>query len=82
MALKLAVFIAAALGLPSLPCAAQEVADFYKGKQIAIVVGFTPGGSSSLYAQALARHMGRYLPGSPKSDRAARARRGRTGGGQ
>jgi tripartite-type tricarboxylate transporter receptor subunit TctC len=65
MALKLAVFIAAALGLPSLPCAAQEVADFYKGKQIAIVVGFTPGGSSSLYAQALARHMGRYLPSSP-----------------
>ena len=65
MALKLAVFIAAALGLPSLPCAAQEMADFYKGKQIAIVVGFTPGGSSSLYAQALARHMGRYLPGSP-----------------
>ena len=62
---KLTVFIAAALGLPSLPCAAQEVADFYKGKQIAIVVGFTPGGSSSLYAQALARHMGRYLPGSP-----------------
>ena len=45
MALKLAVFIAAALGLPSLPCAAQEMADFYKGKQIAIVVGFTPGGS-------------------------------------
>ena len=45
---KLTIFIAAALGLPSLPCAAQEVADFYKGKQIAIVVGFTPGGSSSL----------------------------------
>jgi hypothetical protein len=43
MALKLAVFIAAALGLPSLPCAAQDVADFYKGKQIAIVVGFTRG---------------------------------------
>jgi tripartite-type tricarboxylate transporter receptor subunit TctC len=62
---KLTIFVAAALGMPSLPCAAQEVADFYKGKQIAIVVGFTPGGSSSLYAQALARHMGRYLPGSP-----------------
>ena len=81
MALKLAVFIAAALGLPSLPCAAQEMADFYKGKQIAIVVGFTPGGSSSLYAQALARHM--TLPsGQSESDRAARARSGRTGGGQ
>ena len=65
MTSKLTVFIAATLGLPSLPCAAQDVADFYKGKQIAIVVGFTPGGSSSLYAQALTRHMGRYLPGSP-----------------
>ena len=29
------------------------------------MVGFSPGGSSSLYAQALTRHMGRYLPGSP-----------------
>ena len=48
------------------PGAAQDaVADFYKGKQISIMVGFTPGGSSSLYAQALGRHMGRYLPGSP-----------------
>src|SRR6478735_295833 len=65
MALKLAVFIAAALGLPSPPCAAQDVADFYKGKRISIIVGFTPGGSSSLYAQALPRHMGRYLPGNP-----------------
>jgi len=48
------------------PAAAQDaVADFYKGKQISIMVGFSPGGSSSLYAQALGRHMGRYLPGAP-----------------
>ena len=65
MRLTFTVFIAAAFGQPSFPCAAQDVADFYKGKQIAILVGFTPGGSSSLYAQALTRHMGRYLPGSP-----------------
>jgi tripartite-type tricarboxylate transporter receptor subunit TctC len=44
---------------------AQDVADFYKGKQVTIGIGFTPGGSSSLYAQALARHMGRFMPGSP-----------------
>jgi tripartite-type tricarboxylate transporter receptor subunit TctC len=56
--------LAAALAAP--PCAAQDaVADFYRGKQVAIMVGFSPGGSSSLYAQALARHMGRYLPGNP-----------------
>ncbi len=66
MKLALAVVIAAAVGLASLPCAAQDpVADFYRGRQISILVGFSPGGSSSLYAQALARHMGRYLPGSP-----------------
>jgi tripartite-type tricarboxylate transporter receptor subunit TctC len=61
-----AVFTAAALCLASLPCAAQNpVADFYKGKQVSVLVGSSPGGSASLYAQALARHMGRYLPGSP-----------------
>jgi tripartite-type tricarboxylate transporter receptor subunit TctC len=56
---------AVALGL-SLPAAAQDtVADFYRGKQVTIMVGFTPGGSSSLYAQGVARHMGRFLPGNP-----------------
>jgi tripartite-type tricarboxylate transporter receptor subunit TctC len=50
----------------ALPAAAQDsVADFYKGKQVTIMVGFTPGGSSSLYAQGIARHMGRFLPGNP-----------------
>src|SRR5262245_23420132 len=50
----------------SFPAAAQDaVADFYKGKQINIMVGFTPGGSSSLYAQGVARHMSRFLPGNP-----------------
>jgi tripartite-type tricarboxylate transporter receptor subunit TctC len=50
----------------SLPAAAQDaVADFYRGKQVTIMVGFTPGGSSSLYAQGVARHMGRLLPGNP-----------------
>jgi tripartite-type tricarboxylate transporter receptor subunit TctC len=66
MRLACGAFIVAMAGLAPLPCAAQDaVADFYRGKQVSIMVGFTPGGSSSLYAQALARHMGRYLPGSP-----------------
>src|SRR4051794_29036294 len=45
--------------------AQDATADFYRGKQVKIVVGFTAGGSSSLYAQALARHMGKYIPGNP-----------------
>jgi len=45
--------------------AQDALADFYKGRQIKISVGFSAGGSSSLYAQSLARHMGKYLPGNP-----------------
>jgi tripartite-type tricarboxylate transporter receptor subunit TctC len=46
--------------------AAQDsVADFYKGRQVTIVVGYGPGGSASFYAQALAHQMGRFLPGNP-----------------
>jgi tripartite-type tricarboxylate transporter receptor subunit TctC len=64
--LRALIVLGLALGAAVDESAAQDaVADFYKGKQVSIMVGFTPGGSSSLYAQALARHMGRYLPGSP-----------------
>jgi len=52
--------------MPTSRAAAQDaVADFYRGRQVSVLVGSSPGGSASLYAQALARHMGRYLPGSP-----------------
>ena len=44
---------------------AQSVADFYKGKNVNIIVGYTAGGGYDLYARALTRHMGRHLPGNP-----------------
>ncbi len=44
---------------------AQTPAEFWQGKQVRIVVGFQAGGSSGIYAEALGRHMGRYLPGNP-----------------
>jgi tripartite-type tricarboxylate transporter receptor subunit TctC len=63
--MTLTLFCAASC-IASLPCAAQDpVADFYKGRQVSVLVGASAGGSASLYAQALARHMGRYLPGGP-----------------
>jgi tripartite-type tricarboxylate transporter receptor subunit TctC len=65
-ACKIAACMAGAMVLASPPCAAQDaVADFYRGRQVSVLVGSSPGGSASLYAQALARHMGRYLPGAP-----------------
>jgi tripartite-type tricarboxylate transporter receptor subunit TctC len=64
-AFELAAYVAAAI-VAATPCAAQDaVADFYRGRPVSVLVGSSPGGSASLYAQALARHMSRYLPGAP-----------------
>ena len=56
---------AAILGLITAPAFAQDVANFYKGKTVNIVVGFSSGGGYDLYARLLSRHYGRYLPGAP-----------------
>jgi tripartite-type tricarboxylate transporter receptor subunit TctC len=39
--------------------------DFYQGKVIRIVVGFSPGGAFDAYSRSLSRHMRKYLPGNP-----------------
>ena len=44
---------------------ADPVADFYKGKQVTIIIALPPGGGYDLNARALARHMGRFIPGQP-----------------
>ena len=49
----------------SSPAAAQTPAEFYKGKQVGIYVGFSAGGTYDLYARTLARHIGRHIPGNP-----------------
>ncbi|MFL6799042.1 MAG: Bug family tripartite tricarboxylate transporter substrate binding protein [Xanthobacteraceae bacterium] len=46
--------------------AAQEpVAQFYRGKQITVVVGSSAGGGYDIYARLLARHMSKHIPGNP-----------------
>lgn len=46
------------------PTAAQDE-DFYKGKTVTIVVGYSPGGGYDQYARTFARYFGRHLPGNP-----------------
>lgn len=53
------------LSLASLPAAADEVADFYRGKTINFVVSTDAGGGYDIYARPLARHMGKHIPGNP-----------------
>src|SRR5262245_56978256 len=47
------------------PTAAQSVAEFYKGKTIAILMGTQPGGSYDLYGRVIGEHLSRYIPGNP-----------------
>ncbi|MEA2905314.1 MAG: hypothetical protein QOI12_2701 [Alphaproteobacteria bacterium] len=47
------------------PAAAQTVEQFYRGRQVNLIVGFNPGGAYDPYARAVARHLPKYLPGSP-----------------
>jgi tripartite-type tricarboxylate transporter receptor subunit TctC len=39
--------------------------DYYAGKTIDLVVGNYPGGGFDIYARAIARHLGRNIPGNP-----------------
>jgi tripartite-type tricarboxylate transporter receptor subunit TctC len=59
-----ALAIAAVL-FPGHSASAQNVAEFYKGKTVRIVVGFSPGGGYDQYARLVARYIGRHIPGNP-----------------
>src|SRR5713101_7603320 len=45
--------------------ASAEAQDFYNGKTVRIVVGFTAGGGFDAYSRAIARHLTRHIPGHP-----------------
>ena len=45
--------------------APSDVASFYKGKTIRMIVGYPAGASNDLAARALAKYLPRHLPGEP-----------------
>lgn len=53
--------------LVALPFAARadSVADFYKGKNLTLLIGAGVGGSQDEFARLIARHLGRHIPGNP-----------------
>jgi tripartite-type tricarboxylate transporter receptor subunit TctC len=44
---------------------AQGVAEFYKGRNIDLYIGYSAGGAYDLYARLLSRHFGKHMPGNP-----------------
>jgi tripartite-type tricarboxylate transporter receptor subunit TctC len=44
---------------------AQGPADFYKGRNLDLMIGYSVGGGYDVYARMIARHLGRHLPAEP-----------------
>jgi len=51
--------------LSALPARAEGPAEFYKGKNVELYVGYSVGGAYDLYTRVLARHLGKHIPGNP-----------------
>jgi tripartite-type tricarboxylate transporter receptor subunit TctC len=50
--------------LAGLACAAG-VEDFYKGRNVTLVIGYSVGGGYDAYARLLGRYFGKHIPGTP-----------------
>lgn len=45
---------------------ADGLEDFYKGRNVSLVIGYSAGGGYDAYARLLARYFGKHLPGEPQ----------------
>ena len=55
---------AALLVLGGLACAAG-IEDFYRGRNVTMVIGYSVGGGYDAYARLLGRYFGKHIPGNP-----------------
>jgi tripartite-type tricarboxylate transporter receptor subunit TctC len=62
-AVTLSLYASLAASAPAAP--GQTPENFYRGKQISLIVGTDPGGGADLYGRFLARYIGEYIPGKP-----------------
>src|SRR5262245_2837742 len=68
MHLLFAAAVLAAAAFAAWPHSARaqgSAAEFYRGKQLAIVIGYSPGGGYDTYGRLVARYIGKYIPGNP-----------------
>jgi len=44
---------------------AQSVEEFYRGKTVNMIIGYSVGGGYDLYGRLISRHIGKHIPGRP-----------------
>src|SRR5262249_9208657 len=59
------VLVFALLALPGAASAQDAIADFYRGKNVNLIVGYSAGGGYDTYARIVGRHLGKHIPGQP-----------------
>lgn len=62
---RIIAVLTALLAAPATSATADEVADFYRGKTVRIVIGYGTGGGYDVYTKLLARFIGEHIPGKP-----------------
>jgi tripartite-type tricarboxylate transporter receptor subunit TctC len=50
----------------ALPAQADPVEDFYKGKTVTLITGYSSGGGFDAYSRIIANYLGKYIPGQPR----------------
>ena len=60
-----AILAGALAAFATLPAKAQNPAEFYAGKTITMIVSTGGGGAVDLNARLVAKHIAKYMPGSP-----------------
>jgi len=63
--MRVAPFVAVCVSLATPAGAQSDVAAFYQGKQLRMIVGTAVGGGYDLFARIVARHIVQHIPGRP-----------------
>jgi tripartite-type tricarboxylate transporter receptor subunit TctC len=60
----IAALVAVAI-VPWAPARADSVKDFYNGRTVELLIGYSPGGGYDTYARTIGRHLAKHIPGNP-----------------
>ncbi len=63
---RLAALCILVFWLAAAPSFAQPAADFYRGKQISLIIGTSAGNDYDFRGRLISRHLGRHIPGNPQ----------------
>ena len=64
-AMRLTAMLLACLAVHAPVAKAQSVEDFYRGRTLNLVIGYSVGGGYDIHGRLLARHLGKHIPGNP-----------------